>query len=159
MAFVSFCGVNIPVVVNFKLPTWYQLAPRTPENLTADSLIQSSSLIPLHKISLKEMLPRCLEYEGDLRKESSRMNSVLSATLWGHCRLFFFSEGNIELRRARCLLEVFPVAQMVKSLPAMQETRVWSIGWEDPLEKGMAIHSSILAWRIPWTEEPGMLHP
>ena len=45
----------------------------------------------------------------------------------------------------------------VKSLPAMQETRVQSLGQEDPLEKGMAIHSSILAWRIPWTEEPSDL--
>ena len=44
------------------------------------------------------------------------------------------------------------VAQMVKRLPAMQETRVRSLGWEDPLEKGMATHSCILAWRIPWTE-------
>ena len=47
------------------------------------------------------------------------------------------------------------MVQMVKSLPAMQETWVQSLGWEDPLEKGMATHSSILAWRIPWTEEPG----
>ena len=44
---------------------------------------------------------------------------------------------------------------MVKILPAKWETQVQSLGWEDPLEKGMAIHSSILAWRIPWTEEPG----
>ena len=49
------------------------------------------------------------------------------------------------------------VAQMVKSLPAMQETWVSSLGWDDPLEKEIAIHSSILAWRIPWTEEPGGL--
>ena len=49
------------------------------------------------------------------------------------------------------------VAQMVKNLPAMQETQVQSLGWEDTLEKGMATHSSILAWRIPWTEEPGRL--
>ena len=41
--------------------------------------------------------------------------------------------------------------------PAMQEMQVWSLGWEDPLEEGMATHSSILAWRIPWTEEPGGL--
>ena len=47
------------------------------------------------------------------------------------------------------------VAQMVKNLPAMKETRVRSLGREDPLEKGMAAHSSILAWRFPWTEEPG----
>ena len=49
------------------------------------------------------------------------------------------------------------VAQMVKNLPAMQETRVQSLGQEDPWEKGMATHTSILAWRIPWTEEPGGL--
>ena len=46
---------------------------------------------------------------------------------------------------------------MVKNLPAMWETWVQSLGWEDPLNKGMATHSSILAWRIPWTEEPGGL--
>ena len=46
---------------------------------------------------------------------------------------------------------------MEKNLPAMQETQVQSLGWEDALEKGMATHSSILAWRIPWTEEPGKL--
>ena len=49
------------------------------------------------------------------------------------------------------------VAPMVKNLPAVRETWVQSLGWEDPLEKGMATHSSILAWRIPWTEEPGEL--
>ena len=47
------------------------------------------------------------------------------------------------------------VAQMAKNLPVMQETRVQPLGQEDPLKKGMATHSSILAWRIPWTEEPG----
>ena len=46
---------------------------------------------------------------------------------------------------------------MVKNLPAMLETEVQSLGQEDPLEKGMATHSSILAWSIPWTEEPGGL--
>ena len=45
----------------------------------------------------------------------------------------------------------------VKVIPAMQETQVGSLGWEGLLEKGMAMHSSILAWRIPWTEEPGWL--
>ena len=49
------------------------------------------------------------------------------------------------------------VAQMVKRLPAMRETWVQSLGWEDPLEKEMATHSSILAWKIPWTKEPGGL--
>ena len=49
------------------------------------------------------------------------------------------------------------MAQMVKNLPEMQETRFRSLGQEDPLEKGMAAHSGILTWRIPWTEEPGRL--
>ena len=49
------------------------------------------------------------------------------------------------------------VAQTVECLSTMQETWVQSLGWEDPLEKEMATHSSILAWRIPWTEEPGGL--
>ena len=49
------------------------------------------------------------------------------------------------------------VAQMVKNLPAIQEIWVQSLGWKDALEKGMATHSSILAWEIPWTEEPGGL--
>ena len=49
------------------------------------------------------------------------------------------------------------LAQMVKNLPAMQETKVQSLGREDPLEKGMATHSSILVWKIPQTEEPGGL--
>ena len=49
----------------------------------------------------------------------------------------------------------FPGVSVVKNLPAMQENWVGSLGQEDPLEKGIAIHSSILAWRSPWTEEPG----
>ena len=49
------------------------------------------------------------------------------------------------------------MAQLVKNPPALQETWVQSLGWEDPLEKAMATHSSTLAWKIPWTEEPGGL--
>ena len=49
------------------------------------------------------------------------------------------------------------VAQMVKNLPIIRETWVLFLGWEDPLEKGVATHSSVLAWRIPWTVEPGGL--
>ena len=51
------------------------------------------------------------------------------------------------------------MAQIVKRLPTVWETRVRSLGWEDPVEKEMAIHSNILAWEIPWTEEPGELQP
>ena len=64
--------------------------------------------------------------------------------------------GLIALTKA---LQASLVAQMVKNLPVMRETQVRSLDWEDPLEEGMATHSSILAWRIPWTEEPGGLQP
>ena len=64
--------------------------------------------------------------------------------------LFFFLSINSTLRSSL-------VAQTVKYLPAVQETQVRSLDWEDPLEKGIATHSSILAWRIPWTEEPSGL--
>ena len=60
-------------------------------------------------------------------------------------------------RSARYLAEASLVVQRLKRLPAMQETWVRSLGREDPLEKEMATHSSILAWKIPWTEEPGGL--
>ena len=55
------------------------------------------------------------------------------------------------------MLETSLVAQMVKRLSAMRETRIQLLGWEDPLEKAMATYSSTLAWKIPWTEEPGRL--
>ena len=58
----------------------------------------------------------------------------------------------------QCLFRPSLVAQMVKNLLAVQETSwVGFLGWKDPLEKGMAVHSSILAWRIPWAEKPGRL--
>ena len=64
-------------------------------------------------------------------------------------------ESTSYCRGKQCDVETSLVAQMVKHLPPMWETRVQSLGQEDLLEKGMATHSSILAWRIPWTEEPG----
>ena len=66
--------------------------------------------------------------------------------------------GGLRRRGHICILKADSlVAQKLKHLPAMQETRVQSLGREDPLEKEMATHSSILAWRIQWTEEPGRL--
>ena len=56
-----------------------------------------------------------------------------------------------------CFDGAFPSDSVIKPLPAVQETRVQSLGWEDPLEKGMATHSSMFVWRIPWTEDPGGL--
>ena len=67
--------------------------------------------------------------------------------------IFFFIFFKINMMCSGAFL----VAEMAKNLPAMWETQVQSLGWEDPLEKGMATHSSILAWRIPWTEELSML--
>ena len=63
--------------------------------------------------------------------------------------------GTLDLRRRRVSASLG--AQMVKNLPVVWETWVPSLGWKDPLEKGRATHSSILAWRIPWTEEPDRL--
>ena len=65
--------------------------------------------------------------------------------------------STIKYATARILRGQSLVAQMVKNLPAVQETRVQSLVRDDPLEKGMATHSSVLAWRTPWTEEPGGL--
>ena len=59
--------------------------------------------------------------------------------------------------RTYCLAWASLVVQMVKRLPTMRETEVRSLGWEDPLEKEMATHSSTLAWKIPWAEEPSRL--
>ena len=73
----------------------------------------------------------------------------------------FIFNSEISLLKARSFYNIVEgtslVAQMVKRLPAMMETQVQSLGWEDLLEKEVATHSSILAWKIPWTEEPGRL--
>ena len=72
---------------------------------------------------------------------------------FGKSKVFFLVK---EVSYSRVYLLFYPsvVVQTVKRLPAMQETWVRSLGWEDPLEEGMTVHSSILAWGIPWTEEP-----
>ena len=76
------------------------------------------------------------------------MDSLPSEPQSAHSLVF---ADSIELLRASL------VVQRLKRLPAMWETWIRSLGWEDPLEKGMDTHYSILAWRIPWTEEPGGL--
>ena len=77
------------------------------------------------------------------------MSRYLHSLLYNWVTLFFCAMS--------CFVGTSVVAQMVKNLPAMQETHVQSLGWEDPLEKGMTPHSGTLAWRIPRTEEPGGL--
>ena len=94
-----------------------------------------------------------------LTGESQGRGSLLGCRLWGHTEsdmtevtqhsIAQHSIAYIHLYRA------FLVAQTAKNLPTMWETWVQSLGWEDPLEQEMATPSSILAWRIPWTEEPG----
>ena len=88
------------------------------------------------------------------------MGSYFSNQVWNPGPLQWNHVGlNLWIARQVLLIGGFfyLVPQMVKNLPAMKETWVQFLGWEDPLEKGMATHSSILAWRIPWTEEPGRL--
>ena len=75
--------------------------------------------------------------------------AVTPLSVASFANIFSHSEG--------CAFILFMVAQTVKCLLAMQDSRVRPLGWEDPLEKEMATHSSTLAWKIPWTEEPGRL--
>ena len=70
----------------------------------------------------------------------------------------FHDEWMLDFILCKLCLWASLVDQLIKNLPARQEIRVQSLGWEDPLEKEMATHSSVFAWRIPWTEEPGRLH-
>ena len=105
--------------------------------------------------AMREIWVRSLGREDHLEKEMATHSSILAWRIpWTEEPVKNACLGkNSKLTFARASL----VAQMVKNPPAMQETQVWSLGWEDPLEKEMATHSSILAWRIPWTEEPGGL--
>ena len=69
----------------------------------------------------------------------------------------FALQINVLICNDQMLIWASLVAQTVKRLPTMRETRVQFLGWDDPLEKEMTIHSSTLAWKIPWTEKPGRL--
>ena len=89
---------------------------------------------------------------GFLPGGSQRRRSLVGCRLWGRTELDT-TEATWRQQQHTASL----VAQTVKNLPATPETWIPSLGWEDPLEKGKATHSSILAWRIPWTEEPAGL--
>ena len=92
----------------------------------------------------------------------TRLKRLSSSSSWKDIRLFPVSPIFLMIHYVQNILctamqLLFPVAQTVKNLPVMQETRVRSMDWEVPMEKRMAIHSNILAWRIPWTEKHGGL--
>ena len=101
---------------------------------------------------------RSLSWEDPLEKEIATHSSILAWRItWMEEAGRLQSMGSQKLDTTKWLNWTELVAQMVKNPPAMWETWVRSLGWEDPLEEDMATHSSILAWRIPWTEEPGEL--
>ena len=100
----------------------------------------------------------CVRILTVLCKKEGQFDFCLLILLWDPLDSF---TADLLLRssitQAYTMLEASLVAQMVKNPPAIQETQVWCLGWEDPLEKGRATHPSILAWRILWTEELGGL--
>ena len=101
--------------------------------------------INLHKYNQLVRVKKQREFKGE------KIISINDAEATGHPHVHKMNLNKDVTTVGRTSL----VAWMVKNLPAMPETRVWSLNWKDPLEAGMATHSSILAWRIPWTEEPG----
>ena len=106
---------------------------------------------------MQETWVRSLGREDPLEKEMATHSSILAwKILWvkpGRLQ----SKGSQRVRHDWATSPASLVAQMIKNLPVMQETWIWSLGWDDTLKKGIATHSSILAWRIPWTEGPGRL--
>ena len=108
-----------------------------------------------HQISFKFFLSQGHSRKQSLPPDSSNeetLRKVLLREVWARWQEQIWLSENIY----GC---VFTVGQLVKNLPIMQETWIWSLGWEDPLEKGMATHSSILSWKISWTEDPGGYSP
>ena len=134
-------------------------------------LISTDAWAPAHTICKHaKLLHSCLTLCNpmDCSPPGSSVHGILQARILQWVAISF-SRGASRPRDRNCVSYVscsyFSVliwtsleAQTAKNLPAIQETQVWSLGREDPLEKGMAIQSTILAWRIPWTEEPGESH-
>ena len=108
-----------------------------------DHLLNQNLWLLHRRICILASLPRWVSYT---LKHFICLNVFFSGRIWERDQFQHKKNQRASL-----------VAQMVKRLPAMHETGVWSLGWEDPLEKEMATHSSILAWKIPWTEELGRL--
>ena len=122
---------------------------------------QSNSVIHIH-ISILPQTPLLSKLSHNIEELYISFSSgpqLWPSRLWlPFCSLMECSLCVVEKRSPiTWTLAASLVVQVLKNLPAKQEIWVWSPGWEDPLEEGMATHSSILAWRIPWTEEPGGL--
>ena len=113
---------------------------------------QPKTPLPPSMISSKSQLQWCFNWPPSIETSASELSFFFSIK-WPHRHLW--QPGKFRYYSLSFHYWASLVAQMVKNPPAMWETWVWSLGWEGALEEGMATHSSILAWRIPWTEEPG----
>ena len=119
---------------------------------------RNPSLVVKNLPATQETWVWSLEGEDPLEKGIATHSSILVWRIpWTEEPGRLQSMGSPRVTHDYTWLRASLVAQTVKRLSAMQETRVRSLSWEDPLEKEMAIHSSILAWKIPWTAEPGRL--
>ena len=123
-----------------------------PCGLPSMGVTQSQTQLKRLSSSSKSIMPM---------KQNNHAGGICSVFIVPHCLHYrqFPKSGSESFSCKDQRTNFWAVAQRLKRLPAMQETWVRSLGREDPLEKEMATHSSILAWRIPWTEEPGGLQP
>ena len=113
------------------------------------------SMVTLSSVIFFHLLGDCwisIDPQVAETRSFSAHHHIFRMTLWWADSKYLLNDWTNELN-----LALIKVTQMVKNLPATWETWVWSLGQNDPLEKQMATHSSLLAWRIPWTEEPGRL--
>ena len=128
------------------------LRKETGSNVTGDTFVGSKHHSPLHKLGLAEFpIEKVLENTRHVKLKRTCPQHAIVCVCVCVCVLYLGWNTQSTLRGASM------VAQTVKNLPAMQETWVWSLGQEYALEKAMAIHSSILAWKVPSTGEPGGL--
>ena len=109
----------------------------------------------LVQVWLESSLPAVVRFTPPGRAQPSMLAGVMEQGVRETQFEIHLCPWPASLCRLACSLVASPVAQMVKNPPTTGETRVVSLGGEDPLEKGRTTHSSILAWRIPWSEEPG----
>ena len=130
-------GFSVPGILQERILEWVDVAS-----------FRGSS-----KPGIKPMTPKAPALQADFLPQSHQG----SHTIHSIDQIFLHRKTVIVEGMFKTLFKSFPGGSVVKNQPAMQETWVWSLGQEDTLEKEMATHSSILTWKIPWTEEPGGL--